>query len=84
MALSRLGDFVVTGSHDKSLRRWQRSDEPFFLDEEKERRLSALFEGGDANPDQGGSVARRGGEAGTGVEGIVVSSAQKTQARAQS
>lgn len=32
------------GSHDRSLRRWQRSSEPFFVEEEKEARLESMFE----------------------------------------
>eukprot|EP00891_Asterochloris_glomerata_P007696 jgi/Astpho2/7696/e_gw1.00115.7.1_t len=44
LAVSSLGDFVVTGSHDRSLRRWVRTDEPFFVEEEREKRLDSLFE----------------------------------------
>ena len=44
MAVSSLGDFVITGSHDRSLRRWERTDEPFFVEEEREKRLESLFE----------------------------------------
>lgn len=32
LAVSTHGDFVVTGSHDRSIRRWDRTDEPFFLE----------------------------------------------------
>jgi hypothetical protein len=32
------------GSHDRSIRRWERTSEPFFVEEEKERRLESLFE----------------------------------------
>jgi hypothetical protein len=39
-----LGDLVVSGGHDRSLRRWERTEEPFFVEEEKERRLESLFE----------------------------------------
>ncbi|GIL45803.1 hypothetical protein Vafri_2953 [Volvox africanus] len=42
--ISQFGDFVVTGSHDRSIRRWERSSEPFFVEEERERRLESLFE----------------------------------------
>ena len=28
----------------RSLRRWERTEEPFFVDEERERRLESLFE----------------------------------------
>lgn len=44
MALSAHGDFLVTGSHDRSLRRWERTDEPFFVEEEREKRLESMFE----------------------------------------
>lgn len=32
LAVSNRGDFLVTGSHDRSMRRWDRSEEPFFLE----------------------------------------------------
>lgn len=44
MTVSRTGDFVVTASHDKSIRIWTRSDEPIFLEEERERELEELYE----------------------------------------
>lgn len=34
----------AAGSHDRSIRRWQRTDEPFFVEEEREKRLESLFE----------------------------------------
>ncbi|XP_068755786.1 WD repeat-containing protein 3-like [Montipora capricornis] len=37
MAVSPDGDHVVTGSHDKSLRLWERTDEPLFVEEEREQ-----------------------------------------------
>ena len=46
-AMSRRGDFFVTGGHDRAIRVWERTDEPFFVDEEKERRLESLLEEGD-------------------------------------
>ncbi|KAF5835893.1 quinon protein alcohol dehydrogenase-like superfamily [Dunaliella salina] len=52
-AVSCFGDFVITGSHDRSLRRWQRSSEPFFVEEEKEARLESMFEA-DLEADKGG------------------------------
>jgi len=42
--VSSLGDMVVTGSGDRSIRVWERTDEPFFAEEEKENRLDSLFE----------------------------------------
>ncbi|KAF2797621.1 WD40 repeat-like protein [Melanomma pulvis-pyrius CBS 109.77] len=44
MTVSRTGDFVVSASHDKSIRIWSRSDEPIFLEEERERELEELYE----------------------------------------
>lgn len=44
MAVSRIGDFVVTASHDKSIRVWQVTDEPIFLEEEREREMEELYE----------------------------------------
>ncbi len=34
--MSPSANFVVTGSHDRSLRLWEKTDEPLVLDEEKE------------------------------------------------
>lgn len=44
MAISRVGDFVVTVSHDKSVRVWRQSDEPLFLEEERERELEEMYD----------------------------------------
>ena len=44
LAVSSHGDFVVTGSHDRSIRRWDRTEEPFFIEEEREKRLDSMFE----------------------------------------
>lgn len=44
LAMSSLGSFVVTGGADRSLRRWGRMEEPFFAEEEREKRLESLFE----------------------------------------
>jgi len=44
MTVARTGDFIVTASHDKSIRIWMRSDEPIFLEEERERELEEMYE----------------------------------------
>lgn len=36
LAISPNGDHVVSSSHDKSLRLWERTKEPIILEEEKE------------------------------------------------
>lgn len=32
MTISHRGDFIITGAHDRSIRRWDRTDEPFFIE----------------------------------------------------
>ncbi|KAF2132567.1 WD40 repeat-like protein [Dothidotthia symphoricarpi CBS 119687] len=44
MTVARTGDFIVSASHDKSIRIWTKSDEPIFLEEERERELEDLYE----------------------------------------
>ncbi|KIP12680.1 hypothetical protein PHLGIDRAFT_97278 [Phlebiopsis gigantea 11061_1 CR5-6] len=49
LVVSNHGKFVVTGSHDKSIRVWEKLDEPLFLEEERERELEMLYETGIAD-----------------------------------
>lgn len=44
MTMSRMGDFVVTASHDKSIRIWAQTDEPLFLEEEREKELEEMYD----------------------------------------
>ena len=44
MAVSRTGEFLVTASHDKSIRIWDQTDEQLFLEEEREKELEELYE----------------------------------------
>lgn len=44
MTVARTGDFIVSASHDKSIRIWTKSDEPIFLEEERERELEEMYE----------------------------------------
>eukprot|EP00959_Pyramimonas_sp_CCMP1952_P185685 3882218-Pyramimonas_sp.AAC.1 len=37
---------LLSGSHDRSIRRWERTEDPFFIEEEQERRLESMFEEG--------------------------------------
>jgi U3 small nucleolar RNA-associated protein 12 len=32
LAISSLGNFIVTGSHDRSIRRWDRTEEQLFIE----------------------------------------------------
>jgi hypothetical protein len=44
--VSSSGRFVVSSSHDRSIRIWDQTDEPLFLEEERENEQDAMFEGG--------------------------------------
>lgn len=44
VAVAHDGSFIATGSHDRSIRVWNRTDEQVFLEEEKEKRLEEMFE----------------------------------------
>ena len=44
LAVSRTGEFLVSASHDKSIRVWTQTDEQIFLEEEREKELEELYE----------------------------------------
>lgn len=44
IAISRTGDFLVSASHDKSIRIWEQTDEQIFLEEEREKEMEELYE----------------------------------------
>jgi U3 small nucleolar RNA-associated protein 12 len=44
MVVAHSGQFVVTASHDKSIRVWSQTDEQVFLEEEREKELEELYE----------------------------------------
>ncbi|KAI1955461.1 beta transducin [Ophidiomyces ophidiicola] len=44
LIISHSGDFIVTASHDKSIRIWQQTEEQIFLEEEREKELEELYE----------------------------------------
>ena len=44
LAVSKTGNFLVSASHDKSIRVWDQTDEQIFLEEEKEKELEELYE----------------------------------------
>ncbi|ODO09357.1 hypothetical protein I350_02957 [Cryptococcus amylolentus CBS 6273] len=44
LATASNGQFVVTGSHDKSIRIWEKTDEPLFLDEEREKEIEDMYD----------------------------------------
>ena len=44
IAVSKTGNFLVSASHDKSIRVWRQTDEQIFLEEEREKELEELYE----------------------------------------
>ncbi|XRM39797.1 beta transducin [Aspergillus tubingensis] len=44
LTISHSGDFIVTASHDKSIRTWEQTDEPLFLEEEREKELEEMYD----------------------------------------
>lgn len=44
LSVSRTGEFIVTASHDKSIRVWEQTDEQIFLEEERDKELEELYE----------------------------------------
>lgn len=44
LAISHSGTFIVSASHDKSIRIWQETDEQIFLEEEREKEIEELYE----------------------------------------
>lgn len=44
IAVARSGEFVVSVSHDKSIRIWGQTEEQIFLEEEREKELEMLYE----------------------------------------
>lgn len=44
LSVSRTGEFIVTASHDKSIRLWEQTDEQIFLEEERDKELEELYE----------------------------------------
>ena len=44
LAISKRGDFIVSASHDRSIRIWEQTDEPLFLEEEREKEMEEMYE----------------------------------------
>lgn len=44
LVVSRTSNFLVSASHDKSMRVWEQTDEQIFLEEEKDKELEELYE----------------------------------------
>ncbi|KAI9504159.1 WD40-repeat-containing domain protein [Coemansia spiralis] len=46
LALAKHGNYVVASSQDRSIRVWDKTDEPLFLEEERERELEEMYDRG--------------------------------------
>jgi len=44
LAVAKFGRFVVTGSNDRSIRVWNKTDEQLFIEEEREKELEEMYE----------------------------------------
>src|SRR5262249_27747775 len=44
LTISSIGDFVISGGNDRSIRVWQQTDEPVFLDSEREKERQQIAE----------------------------------------
>lgn len=44
LAVAKLGRFIITGSSDKSIRIWNKTDEQLFLEEERETELENAYD----------------------------------------
>lgn len=44
LVVSHTGNFIVSASHDKSIRVWEETDEQIFLEEEREKEIEELYE----------------------------------------
>jgi len=43
LAVGKYGNFVVTGSHDRSIRIWSKTEEPLFLEEERDKEYEQMY-----------------------------------------
>ncbi|KAN0060603.1 beta transducin [Thecaphora frezii] len=50
------GQMVVTAGADRSIRTWEKTDEPLFLEEERERELEKAYESAAPNRDEGRAI----------------------------
>ncbi|KAJ2747259.1 beta transducin [Coemansia sp. BCRC 34301] len=46
LAVAKHGNFVVASSQDRSIRVWEKTDEPLFIEEERERELEEMYDRG--------------------------------------
>ncbi|KAJ3314266.1 hypothetical protein HDV04_000632 [Boothiomyces sp. JEL0838] len=63
LAVGKYGNFIASASHDKSIRIWEKTDDQFVLEEEREARLEELYNDLDVQDEKYTQ------EIGSGVEG---------------
>ncbi|TPX36245.1 hypothetical protein SmJEL517_g01588 [Synchytrium microbalum] len=44
LAVGKWGNIVVTGSHDRSIRIWEKTDSPLYLEDEREKDLEEMYD----------------------------------------
>ncbi|TPX38895.1 hypothetical protein SeMB42_g01549 [Synchytrium endobioticum] len=44
LAVGQWGSIVVTGSHDRSIRLWEKTDSPLYLEDEREQELEQMYD----------------------------------------
>ncbi|KAJ1827290.1 beta transducin, partial [Coemansia sp. RSA 2599] len=77
LAVAKHGNFVVASSQDRSIRIWDKTEEPLFLEEERERELEELYDRGlEESLDREGAAAGQGEGEGSG-EGMAVEESQR-------
>jgi U3 small nucleolar RNA-associated protein 12 len=74
-AIGRNGKILVTGSHDKSIRFWENTEEPLFLEEEREKEMEKLYEGDIAD-----NLNREDGIIGAGADGGMIDPSTQAEA----
>jgi U3 small nucleolar RNA-associated protein 12 len=77
LCVSRSGSLVVSGGNDRSIRVWARTDEPVFLDSEREKERNESYEKQVATEQQTIGVLPGGLEAGGG-ESVAVTKGKAT------
>jgi len=77
LSLSQDGSLLLAGGADRAVRAWRRGDEPFFVEEENERRLESMFD--DDDDAQAAARANAGnGEADASAPGDATTAARPT------
>ena len=63
LAVGKYGNFIASASHDKSIRIWEKTEDQFVLEEEREERMEKLYQEMDLQDEKYNQ------EIGTGADG---------------